>query len=95
MKYNIFGVNVGNDQYGFDEADVLGLEILIGNIYIWCGYGDFRQIVGIPMWTNCVPLLANLFYHGYHFLKYITLIKIFLKNIGRLFQLTYLFTQRN
>ena len=31
--------------------------------YIWCIFGGrfFQQTVGIPMGTNCAPLLADLF----------------------------------
>ena len=38
------------------------IEYLIdNNIYIKVGSKVFRQQVGIPMGTDCVPLLANLF----------------------------------
>ena len=37
------------------------VEHLIDNIYISVGNRVFRQCVGIPMGTDCVPLLANLF----------------------------------
>ena len=36
-------------------------EFLISNIYIKLGDEIFRQILGIPMGTNCAPLLANLY----------------------------------
>ena len=40
---------------------------LLDNIYV--SYGDqlFRQVIGIPMGTDCAPFLANLFLysHGY------------------------------
>ena len=43
---------------------------MIDNIYIRFGDSVFRQVIGIPMGTNCAPLLANLylFYHEYNFL---------------------------
>ena len=37
------------------------MEYLIDNIYIKVGNNVFRQQVGIPMGTDCAPLLANLF----------------------------------
>ena len=37
------------------------IEYLIDNIYIKVGSKVFRQQVGIPMGTDCAPLLANLF----------------------------------
>ena len=37
------------------------LSFLLDNIYIRFGTTLYRQIVGIPMGTNCAPLVANLF----------------------------------
>ena len=34
---------------------------ILGNIYIRFGNKLYRQIVGIPMGTNCAPLVACLF----------------------------------
>ena len=38
------------------------LSFLLDNIYIRFGTKLYRQIVGIPMGTNCAPLAADLFY---------------------------------
>ena len=40
-------------------------ELLVNNIYVRFGGQLFRQIVGIPMGTNCVPLLVDLFLYSY------------------------------
>ena len=37
------------------------LKYLLDNIYIRFGTKLYRQIVGIPMGTNCAPLVADLF----------------------------------
>ena len=37
------------------------LIYLLDNIYIRFGTKLYRQIVGIPMGTNCAPLVADLF----------------------------------
>ena len=37
------------------------LAYLLDNIYIRFGTKLYRQIVGIPMGTNCAPLVADLF----------------------------------
>ena len=44
---------------------------LVDNIYVQVGNGVFCQCIGIPMGTNCAPLLENLylFYHEYTFMK--------------------------
>ena len=41
------------------------LIYLLDNIYIRFGTKLYRQIVGIPMGTNCAPLVADLFLFCY------------------------------
>ena len=41
------------------------LTFLLNNIHIRFGFKLYRQIVGIPMGTNCVPLVAVLFLFCY------------------------------
>ena len=41
------------------------VEFLIDNIFAKCGGYLFRQVIGIPMCTNCAPLLADLFLYSY------------------------------
>ena len=41
------------------------LTFLLGNILIRFGTKLYRQVVGIPMGTNCAPLVANLFLFCY------------------------------
>ena len=41
------------------------LTFLLDNIYIRFGTKLFRQIVGIPIGTNCAPLVADLFLFCY------------------------------
>ena len=41
------------------------MEYLIDNIYVSIGNRVYRQCVGIPMGTDCAPLLANLFLFYY------------------------------
>ena len=38
------------------------LSFLLDNIYIRFGTKLYRQIVGIPMGTNCAPLVVDLFF---------------------------------
>jgi hypothetical protein len=50
----------------FSETDIINmLEFLIDNIFVIFGGRVFQQTVGIPMGTNCAPLLANLFIYSY------------------------------
>ena len=49
-------------QQCFDYDEFMDLfEILIGKIYIGFGDNVFKQVVSIPMGTNCAPLLAKLY----------------------------------
>ena len=41
------------------------LSYLLDNIYIRFGTKLYRQTVGIPMGTNCAPLVADLFLYCY------------------------------
>jgi len=40
---------------------------LIDNIYVKFGNKYFRQVIGIPMGTDCAPMLANLFLYSYEY----------------------------
>ena len=41
------------------------LTFLLDNIFIQVGTKLYRQVVGIPMGTNCAPLVADLFLFCY------------------------------
>ena len=57
-------VEEGEGQYS--EGSICKMiEFLIDNIYVTFGGLHFRQVIGIPMGTNCAPLLADLFLYSY------------------------------
>ena len=39
--------------------------VLIDKLFVKFGGCLFHQVIGIPMETNCAPLLADLFLHSY------------------------------
>jgi hypothetical protein len=41
------------------------LGFLVDNIYVVFGDQVFQQSVGIPMGTNCAPLLTDLFLYSF------------------------------
>ena len=41
------------------------IQLLIDNVFVQFGGRLFRQAIGIPMGTNCAPLLADLFLYSY------------------------------
>ena len=50
----------------YTEDDIISmLEFLVDNIFVVFGGKVFQQIVGIPMGTNCAPLLADIFLYSY------------------------------
>ena len=53
----------------FVDSDTLIKMIvwLIDNTYVKIGDKVFRQMIGIPMGTDCAPFLANLFLFSYEF----------------------------
>ena len=55
-----------NSTKKFSETDIINiLEVLIDNILVMFDGLVFHQTVGIPMGTNCAPLLADLFLYSY------------------------------
>ena len=51
------------------------LVYLLDNIFIRFGTKLYRQTVGIPMGTNCAPLVADLFLFCYE--------RVFMKSLSR------------
>ena len=71
------------------EQVVSMLEFLIDNIFVEFGGRLFQQIVGIPMGTNCAPLLADLFLFSYESEFLQTLVKNKKIKEARLFNFTF------
>ena len=49
------------------DTFVSHINMLIGNIYVMFGDKLFQQNIGIPMGTDCAPLLANIYLHMYEY----------------------------
>jgi hypothetical protein len=57
-----------NTNISFTKYELIRvLHWLIDNIYVTFGDKLFKQIIGIPMGTDCAPLLANLFLFSFEF----------------------------
>jgi hypothetical protein len=65
------------------------LEFLIENIFVIIGGRVFQQTVGIPMGTNCAPLLADLFLYSYEAEFIQGLLKKNEKKLARSFNFTF------
>ena len=56
----------GNNKTSWNKKELTDhINYLIDNIYVMCGDELFRQVIGIPMGTDCAPFLANLFLYSY------------------------------
>ena len=64
-------------------------EFLVDNIFVRSGGQLFQQMVGIPMGTNCAPLLADLFLYSYENEFLDKLIKEGKRKLARKFNLSY------
>ena len=64
------------------------VDYLIDNIFVCVGNKVFKQSIGIPMGTDCAPLLANLylFHFEYKFMK-----NLMKSNLSKVRSFTYSF----
>ena len=65
------------------------IEFLVDNIYVRFGGQLFRQTIGIPMGTNCAPLLADLLLYSYESELLDKLVKEGKRKLARKFNLSY------
>ena len=65
------------------------IEFLVDNIYVRFGGQLVRQMVGIPMGTNCAPLLVDLLLYSYENEFLDKLIKEGKRKLARMFDLSY------
>ena len=74
----------------YTEDDIIRmLEFLIDNIFVVFGGTIFQQRIGIPMGTNCAPLLADIFLYSYEAEFIQTLLSTGRKNLASQFNFTY------
>ena len=79
-----------NSENKYTANDICKMtEFLVDNIYVRFGGQLFRQTVGIPMGTNCAPLLADLFLYSYENELLHKLIKEDKRKLARKFNLSY------
>ena len=68
------------------------IECLVDNIFVQFGGCLFRQVIGIPMGTNCAPLLADLFLYSYENEFLDNMIRSGHRRLARSFNLYYGYT---
>lgn len=67
---------------------VTGVRFLINNTYVVNGHSIRKQVIGIPMGTNCAPVLANLFLYAYES-RYIDRLMMEDKKAAALFHMSF------
>ena len=74
----------------YTEEDIIKmLEFLVDNIFVVFAGKVFQQIVGIPMGTNCAPLLADIFLYSYEAEFIQSLLSASKKRLASQFNFTY------
>ena len=74
----------------YTEEDIIKmLEFLVDNIFVVFAGKVFQQIVGIPIGTNCAPLLADIFLYSYEAEFIQSLLSAVKKRLASQFNFTY------
>ena len=84
-------------QFDFEEGNFesgFGIKLLLSfaNIFVKFGGCLFGQVIGIPMETNCAPMLADLFLYSYERKLLDNMIRGGHRKLARSFNLCYRYT---
>ena len=90
--YFTHDINGGGDNMFTADSICEMIEFLIDNIFVQFGGHLFRQVIGIPMGTNCAPLLADLFLYSYENEFLDNMIRSGHRRLARSFNLCYRYT---
>ena len=72
------------------ETDIVSMhKFLLDNIFVVSDGQVFQQSIGIPVGTNCAPLLADLFRYSYEAEFIEGLLKSGKKKLAHSFNFTY------
>ena len=79
-----------DSKHKYSEDDIIKmLEFLVDNIFVVFAGKVFQQKVGIPMGTNCAPLLADIFLYSYEAEFIQSLLSTGRKQLASWFNFTY------
>ena len=90
--YFTHDINGGGDNMYTADNICKMIEIIIDNTFVQFGGRLFHQAIGIPMRTNCDPLLADLFLYSYENEFLDNVIRSGHRRLARLFNLCYRYT---
>ena len=68
------------------------IDLLVDKIFVKFGGCLFRQVIGIPMGTNCAPLLADTFLYSYESEFLDSLVRSGHRRLAMSFNLCYRYT---
>ena len=77
------------DTNNFVNLGICKHESQVCNIFVQFGGRLYRQVIGIPMGTNCAPLLADLFLYSYENEFLDNMIRSGHRRLARSFNLCY------
>ena len=84
-----FTSDPSNGDNKYTASDICKMtEFLVDNTYVRFGGQLFQQMVGIPMGTNCAPLLADLCLYSYEN-EFLDKLKESRRKLARKFNLSY------
>ena len=63
-RFSLLQTIIEDITFGLVRIYVTPYPFFLDNIYIRFGTKLYRQIVGIPMGTNCAPLVSDLFFYS-------------------------------
>ena len=78
-----------NFFFTFKRFLIWMLEFLVDNIFVVFAGKVFQQIIGIPMGTNCAPLLTDIFLYSYEAEFIQSLLSAGKKRLASQFNFTY------
>ena len=87
--YFTHDVNGGGDNMFTADSICEMIGFLIDGVFVQFGGCLFRQVIGIPMGTNCAPLLADLFLYSYENEFLDNMIRSGHRRLARSFNLCY------
>ena len=90
--YFIDTINPGGDNLYTADQICRMVEFLTDNIFVKFGGCLFHQVIGIPMGTNCAPLLADIFLYSYESEFLDKMIRSGHRKLARSFNLCYQYT---
>ena len=87
--YFTHDINDGADNLYTADNICKMIEFLIDDIFVQFGGRLLRQVIGIPVGTNCAPYLADLFLYSYENEFLDNMIKSGHRRLARSFNLCY------